>query len=80
MARRKEQPRLTLVESNRLYRLARMKSRATQVLGSAEKAEQWLARPNPALGGETPVSLLDTDINARQVERVLGRIEHGVFS
>jgi putative toxin-antitoxin system antitoxin component (TIGR02293 family) len=40
----------------------------------------WLRTPNTALRGETPISLLETDIGARMVERVLGRIEHGVIS
>jgi len=80
LARRKDKRVFNLVESDRLYRLARMACVAIQVLGSQEKAKEWLARPNRALGGETPLSLLDTDIGARQVEAVLGRIDHGVFS
>ena len=80
LARRKHQRVLTLAESDRLYRLARIACMAIEVLGSPEKATQWLERPNRALGGETPLSFLDTDIGARQVEAVLGRIAHGVFS
>ncbi|MGH9425284.1 MAG: antitoxin Xre/MbcA/ParS toxin-binding domain-containing protein [Terriglobia bacterium] len=80
MSHRKGQRRLILIESDRLSCLARMISRATQVLGSAEKAEQWLMRPSQALGGETALRFLDTDIDARQIETVLGRIEHGIFS
>jgi putative toxin-antitoxin system antitoxin component (TIGR02293 family) len=80
LARRKDKRTLNPVESDRLYRLARVALMAIEVLGSHEKAKQWLERPNRALGGETPLSLLDTDIGARQVEAVLGRIEHGVFS
>jgi putative toxin-antitoxin system antitoxin component (TIGR02293 family) len=80
LARRKDQRTLAPAESDRLYRLARVASIAIQVLGSPEKATQWLERPNRALGGDTPLSFLDTDIGARQVEAVLGRIAHGVFS
>lgn len=80
LARRKDKRVFNLVESDRLYRLARMAGVAIQVLGSQEKAKEWLARPNRALGGETPLSLLDTDIGACQVEAVLGRIDHGIFS
>jgi putative toxin-antitoxin system antitoxin component (TIGR02293 family) len=79
-ARRKDQRGFTPAESDRLSRLARVASMAIQVLGSIANARQWLERPNRALGGETPLGLLDTDIGARQVEAVLGRIEHGVFS
>lgn len=53
-------------------------SRAAEVLGSREASRAWLARPNPALGGKTPLSLLDTSLGWEQVKQVLGRIEHGV--
>ena len=80
LARRKDQRLFSAVESDRLYRLARLANMATQILGSQDKATQWLERPNRALGGESPLSLLDTDIGARQVEAELGRLDHGVFS
>ena len=80
LARRKDRRILTPAESDRLYRLARIACMAIQVLGSPEKAKQWLERPNRALGGDTPLSFLDTEIGARQVEAVLGRIAHGIFS
>lgn len=80
LARRKARRSFSPAESDRLYRFARVALRAVDVLGSPEKARQWLERPNRALGGEPPLDLLDTDIGSRQVEAVLGRIEHGVFS
>ena len=80
LARRKDQRLFTSVESDRLYRLARIASMAMHILGSQDKATQWLERPNRALGGESPLSLLDTDIGAHQVEAELGRLDHGVFS
>ena len=43
-------------------------------------AARWLRRPNRALNGELPIDLLDTDVGARQIEDVLGRIAHGVVS
>lgn len=80
LARRKARQILSPEESDRLYRVARLTTRATDVLGSAEKAERWLKRANQALGGEIPLGALDTDLGARQVEALLGRIEHGVHS
>jgi len=79
IARRRGERRLSSSESDRVYRLARVAARAGDVLGSAEKAREWLIRPNRALGQVSPLSLLDTDEGARQVEAVLGRIEHGVW-
>ena len=45
-----------------------------------DKASTWLRRPNRALNNERPLRLLDTDVGARQVEDILGRIAHGVVS
>jgi putative toxin-antitoxin system antitoxin component (TIGR02293 family) len=80
LARRKQARKLEADESDRLYRLARMAAHAVAVFGTEEKASAWLRRPNRALHGETPVRLLGTDIGARQVEDLLGRLEHGVVS
>ena len=67
-------------ESDRLARFARLLVRAQTAIGDREKAQRWLAKPNRALGGERPVTLLDSDAGTLAVERVLGRIEHGVYS
>ncbi len=55
-------------------------SQAIEVLGSIDKARLWLKTPNRALGCETPLDLLDTDIGTRQVEEVLLRLNYGIFS
>jgi len=52
--------------------------RAAEVLGSSDAGRAWLTRANPALGGKTPLSLLDTSLGWAEVKHVLGRIEHGV--
>ena len=49
-----------------------------KVLGDRVKASAWLQRRNRALGGEPPLSWLDTDLGSRQVEDILGRLAHGV--
>ena len=72
--------RLRPVESERLLRLARVMARATDVLSDRENAAQWLQGPNRALGGVSPLGLLDTDVGLQEVLAVLGRIEHGVYS
>jgi putative toxin-antitoxin system antitoxin component (TIGR02293 family) len=80
LARRKASHRLRAEESDRLYRLSRIASLAEEVLGDSDKAKRWLHAPNRALGHETPLGFLDTDLGVRQVEAVLGRIAHGVHS
>jgi putative toxin-antitoxin system antitoxin component (TIGR02293 family) len=79
LARRKEQSRMMAPESDRLMRLARVGARASQVLGTDEKAATWLHRPNRALNNQLPLDLLRTDLGTKQVEDILTRIEHGVI-
>jgi putative toxin-antitoxin system antitoxin component (TIGR02293 family) len=67
-------------ESERILRIGRLYDRACEVLGSPEAARRWLVRPSRALGGAVPLAHADTEPGAREVEDVLGRIEHGVFS
>ncbi len=72
--------RLSADESDRMVRLARVVAMATDTLGTIKKASLWLQTPNRVLGGETPLSLLDTDTGVRSVETILGRIAWGVYS
>ena len=58
---------------------ARVRARAIDTLGP-QKTDGWLEAPNRALGGVTPLSLLDTDNGAQAVLDVFGRIDFGVFS
>ena len=48
------------------------------VLGTRAKASAWLHTDNRSLGGATPLSRLDTDLGAEEVESVLLRLSHGV--
>ncbi|MBI4702565.1 MAG: DUF2384 domain-containing protein [Deltaproteobacteria bacterium] len=66
--------------SDRLYRLARIYAFAIVVLEDADRAREWLRTTQPGLGHRTPLALLTTVAGAREVEDLLGRIEHGVFS
>lgn len=80
LARRKALRLLDSAESERVVRLAGTLAHATEVFGSREKAREWMRTPNRALGGVSPLSLLDTEIGARAVDDELVRIEYGVFS
>ncbi len=80
MARRKKERRLHADESDRLLRLGRVAALAEEALGTREKATRFLHEPNAALGNESPLRHLDSDLGARQVEDVLIRISHGVYS
>jgi putative toxin-antitoxin system antitoxin component (TIGR02293 family) len=80
ITRRKKEGRLSTDESERLLRIGLLFERARDVLESDESARRWMRTPNRALGGKTPLQYADTEPGAREVEDVLGRIEHGVFS
>jgi putative toxin-antitoxin system antitoxin component (TIGR02293 family) len=72
--------RLSPEESDRIVRLARVVAKTKDTLGTSEKASRWLQSPNMALDDQKPLDLLDTDVGARSVETILGRIEYGMYS
>jgi hypothetical protein len=53
--------------------------RATEVIGTHEKALRWLGTPVRALDYATPVSLLSSEAGAEQVLATLTNLEHGVL-
>lgn len=67
-------------ESERLLRVGSVLKKATDVLEDPVAVRRWMSQPKSALGGITPLRCCDTDVGAREVEALLGRIEHGVFS
>ncbi len=67
-------------ESERVFRLGAAFQRAVEVLGTREAAQRWFTSAQKALGGATPLNFCRTDLGAREVEDLLGRIEHGVLA
>ena len=80
LARRKREGVLSPEESAKFVRFARVVERAEEVFEGTASALAWIKTENPALGGVTPLSLLDIDIGADTVLDTLGRIEQGVFA
>ncbi len=72
--------RLSVEESDRTMRLARIVAYAIEVFGNQGKMATWMKSPNRALEGQTPLELLDTDAGVRSVETVLGHIDYGLYS
>jgi putative toxin-antitoxin system antitoxin component (TIGR02293 family) len=77
---RRRRGRLARFESDRLYRMARLLALARATLGDGARAGRWLKRNNRALGGVAPIAAIDTELGARQVENILGRIAYGGVS
>ena len=81
IARRLERRgRLTLPESERVLRIARVLARASDVLEGEAQAKVWLEQPSPALAGRAPIELLRTDIGTELVLSELTRIDHGTWA
>jgi len=78
--RRKASGKLDPAESDRVVRFARLMGKAVTVLESEDNARQWLTSPQFGLGGAVPLDYADTEVGAREVEDLLGRIEYGVYS
>ena len=81
LARRKaaDEP-LTVEETDKALRLARIAVQAERVFGEPEKAHRWLRKAKRELKGETPLAYLASEAGARVVEEMLHRIEHGMFA
>jgi putative toxin-antitoxin system antitoxin component (TIGR02293 family) len=79
--RRQLSGRLEPDESDRLVRLARIYGKAIELFeGDNDAASHWLRSSVTGLGGATPLSMNVTEPGALEVERLIGRLEHGVFA
>lgn len=78
--RRKSAGRLDAAESDRVVRFARLLGKAASVMESLEEGRRWLTSPQVGLGGAVPLEYAETEVGAREVENLLGRIEYGVYS
>ncbi|GGA58495.1 TIGR02293 family toxin-antitoxin system antitoxin component [Edaphobacter acidisoli] len=81
LARRKSSGRLAPEESERLLRIANLYEKSVELLeGDRKAAATWLTSPKKALNHQSPLAYAKTEIGAREVEDLIGRLEHGVFS
>jgi len=70
---------LSATETDRVLRIARVASLASEVFGDEAKARRWLAKPNRMLGA-TPLEMLASDSGTHEVEAELHRIHFGDFA
>ena len=79
--RRQSGQRLDAGHSDRVLRFARLFRLAVELHdGDAAAARAWLTKPARALDGETPLDHAETEAGAREVESLIGRLEHGVYT
>lgn len=81
LARRKKENRLSPEESERLLRISKLFEDSLRLFdGDREAAVNWLRTPKKALRNQSPLHFARTEVGAREVENLIGRLEHGVFS
>ena len=81
LARRRSTGKLSPDESERLLRIATIFEKALDLFeGDVASARGWLLTPKKALAGQTPFHFARTELGAREVEALIGRLEHGFFS
>lgn len=70
--------RLSLEESQRLERLARLSALAERVWETDEQAREFMVSRQPQLGDERPIDLVRSELGARQVEDLLWALEYAL--
>ena len=81
LVRRSKAGRLKAEESERLLRFSRLFTMAVELFdGEPLAAQEWLAAESRALQGKTPLEVSKTEVGAREVENLITRLEHGVFT
>ncbi|MBV9033783.1 MAG: DUF2384 domain-containing protein [Acidobacteriaceae bacterium] len=71
---------LSIDESDKALRAARVLARAEGVFSNREKALSWMRKPKKRFGGETPMQMLQTEAGARLIEQMLIQIDEGMFA
>lgn len=72
---------LSLLESDALARYESLLSQAVETFdGDEEAARQWLSTGQPGLGNAVPLDLARTTVGFREVEKLLRRIDLGVYA
>lgn len=80
LTRRLKEGRFKTDESERILRVANITSKAKELFEGDAYYKDWLKSSAIALGGSSPLDYLDTELGAEEVENLIGRLEHGVFS
>lgn len=78
--RRANSEKLTIEESDRAVRLARVVAQTESVFGNKDKAMAWLRQPMKRFEGNTPIEMLASDVGSRLVEEALVQIDEGFFA
>jgi len=78
--RRQRNEPLSMDESDRLARVARLYQLGVKVFGNPDKARRWLSKPKERFDGRTPLTMMRTSLGGSGVEEMLYQIDEGMFA
>ncbi len=78
--RRERKEPLSVDESDRMARVARLYEFSVRIFGDREKARRWLLRSKQRFEERSPLSMMRTEAGGRQVEEWLIQIDEGMFA
>jgi putative toxin-antitoxin system antitoxin component (TIGR02293 family) len=70
--------RLSVGESERTERLARVLAQAEHVWDDREQAREWMSKPHRELNDKTPLDVAGTELGARRGEELLDKLFYGL--
>jgi putative toxin-antitoxin system antitoxin component (TIGR02293 family) len=71
--------RLDPDQSARVWRFTELLTKAEEVLGTRQRAVEWMLEPAMALEKRRPIELLTTPVGAQLAEDVIERMRYGVY-
>jgi putative toxin-antitoxin system antitoxin component (TIGR02293 family) len=70
--------RLSVDESERTERLARVLAHAEYVWDDRQQAREWMSKPHRELNNRTPLDIARTELGARRIEDLLDKLFYGL--
>lgn len=80
MQRKDEDELLDTLKTEKVLELAAFAQRGIDVIGSKEAFIEWLHTPLVSLNNKSPLEFLDTSFGIQLLQKLLGRLEQGVYS
>jgi putative toxin-antitoxin system antitoxin component (TIGR02293 family) len=77
--RRQKNESFSVIEADRLARVARMYELAVKVYGDREDGRKWLCGRKRRFDGKTALEMLDTQIGEHAVAEALIQLDEGMF-
>lgn len=80
MQRKDEDELLDTLKTEKVLELAAFAQRGIDVIGSKEAFIEWLHTPLVSLNNKSPLEFLDTSFGIQLLQKLMGRLEQGVYS